>query len=158
MILNWVEVSPPAQTSTFAPAQWAPVLLDDPFVDWRRRKPYGLPLLPKNQVRAIGYRATLCFHCAMTALDLEARGWHACRVSLRMLRRLRGWRGVRRHGPVHAGRWARGGLTMREQEDLLGELHYRGSDDDCRPRSPTKSRSVGNAPAGSFRRLNYTWD
>ena len=74
MILNWVEVSPPAQTSTFAPAQWAPVLLDDPFVDWRRRKPYGLPLLPKNQVRAIGYRATLCFHCAMTALDLEARG------------------------------------------------------------------------------------
>ena len=45
--------------------EWISVLLDDPFEDWRRRKLCGLQLMPEDQVRAIGYQAMLCFHCAM---------------------------------------------------------------------------------------------
>ena len=54
--------------------EWVPVLLDDPFEDWRRCKPCGLQLLPDDQVRVFGYQATLRFHCAMTALNREALG------------------------------------------------------------------------------------
>ena len=67
-----------------------PVLLDDPVEDWRRCKPCGLQLLPEDQVRVVGYQATPCFHCAMTALNLEALGEGVrMDVSLEMLRRLR---------------------------------------------------------------------
>ena len=70
--------------------EWIPVLLDDPFEDWRRCKPCGLHLLPEDQVRVIGYQATLCFHCAMTALNLEALGPNVrTDVSLELLSRLR---------------------------------------------------------------------
>ena len=69
---------------------WIPVLLDDPFVDWRRCKPCGLDLLPEDQVRVVGSKATLCFHCAMTGLNLEALGERTrMDVSLELLRRLR---------------------------------------------------------------------
>ena len=54
--------------------EWTPVLLGDGFEDWRRCKLCGLPLLPEDQVRVLGYQATLRFHCAMTALNLEALG------------------------------------------------------------------------------------
>ena len=38
----------------------------------------------------VGYKATLCFHCAMTALNLEALGEGTrMDVSLELLRRLR---------------------------------------------------------------------
>lgn len=67
-----------------------PVLLDDPVEDWRRCKPCGLQLLPEDQVRVVGYQATPCFHCAMTALNLEPLGEGVrMDVSLEMLRRLR---------------------------------------------------------------------
>ena len=70
--------------------EWISVLLDDPFEDWRRCKPCGLHLLPEDQVRVIGYQATLCFHCAMTALNLEALGANVrTDVSLELLSRLR---------------------------------------------------------------------
>ena len=50
----------------------------------------GLPLLPEDQVRVLGYQATLRFHCAMTALNLEALGEGVqVDVSLELLRRLR---------------------------------------------------------------------
>ena len=70
--------------------EWVPVLLDDPFEDWRRCKPCGLPLLPEDQVRVLGYQATLRFHCAMTALNLEALGANVrIDVCLELLSRLR---------------------------------------------------------------------
>ena len=70
--------------------EWVPVLLDYSFEDWRRCKPCGLPLLPEDQVRVLGYQATLCFHCAMTALNLEALGPNVrTDVSLELLSRLR---------------------------------------------------------------------
>ena len=70
--------------------EWVPVLLDDPFEDWRRCKPCGLQLLPEDQVRVLGYQATLCFHCAMTALNLETLGPNVrTDVSLELLSRLR---------------------------------------------------------------------
>ena len=69
--------------------EWVPVLLDDPFEDWRRCKPCGLQLIPEDQVRVLGYQATLCFHCAMTALNLEALGPNVrIDVSLELLSRL----------------------------------------------------------------------
>ena len=41
-------------------------------------------------MRVIGYKARLCFHCAMTALNLEALGAGVrVDVSLELLRRLR---------------------------------------------------------------------
>ena len=50
----------------------------------------GLPLLPEDQVRVFGYQATLCFRCAMTALNLEALGPNVrTDVSLELLSRLR---------------------------------------------------------------------
>ena len=50
----------------------------------------GLPLLPQDQVRVLGYQATLRFHCAMTALNLEALGPNVrTDVSLELLSRLR---------------------------------------------------------------------
>ena len=50
----------------------------------------GLPLLPEDQVRVFGYQATLRFHCAMTALNLEALGPNVrADVSLEPLSRLR---------------------------------------------------------------------
>ena len=51
--------------------EWIPDLLGDGFEDWRRCKPCGLPLLPEDQVRVLGYQATLRFHCAMTALNVD---------------------------------------------------------------------------------------
>ena len=49
----------------------------------------GLPLLPDDQVRVLGYQATLCFHRAMTALNLEALGPNVrIDVSLELLSRL----------------------------------------------------------------------
>ncbi len=67
-----------------------PRLLDDPFEDWRRCKPCGLPLLPEDQVRVLGYQATLRLHCAMTALNREALGPNVrTDVSLELLSRLR---------------------------------------------------------------------
>ena len=71
--------------------EWIPLLLDDPFENWRRCKPCGPQLLPEDQVRVIGYQATPCFHCARTALNLEALGDNSVRVdvSLELLRKLR---------------------------------------------------------------------
>ena len=54
--------------------EWVPVLLGDGCEDWRRCKTCGLPLLPEDQARVLGYQATLRFHCAMTALNREALG------------------------------------------------------------------------------------
>ena len=70
--------------------EWVSVLLDDPFEDWRRCKPCGLPLLPEDQARVLGYQATLRFHSAMTALNREALGPNVrADVSLEPLSRLR---------------------------------------------------------------------
>ena len=70
--------------------EWTPVLLGDGFEDWRRCKPCGLPLLPEDQVRVLGYQATLRFHSAMTALNREALGPNVrTDVSLELLSRLR---------------------------------------------------------------------
>ena len=76
--------------SEYVMPEWIPVLLDDPFEDWRRRKPCGLLLPPEDQQRVIGYQATLCFHCAMATLNLEALGKGVrVDVSPELLRRLR---------------------------------------------------------------------
>ena len=98
MILTWHRPDGPGVVyvratvdgiSEYVMPEWIPVLLDDPFEDWRRCKPYGL-LLPENQQRVIGYQATLCFHCAMATLNLEALGKGVrVDVSLELLRRLR---------------------------------------------------------------------
>ena len=76
--------------SEYVMPEWIPVLLGDPFKDWRRCKPCGLQLLPEDQVRVIGYQATLCFHCSMVALNLESLGEGVrVDVSMELLQRLR---------------------------------------------------------------------
>ena len=70
--------------------EWVPVLLGDGFRGLAPVQTCGLPLLPEDQARVLGYQATLCFHCAMTALHLEALGEGVrVDVSLELLRRLR---------------------------------------------------------------------
>ena len=69
---------------------WITTLLDGTFEGWRWYKPCGLMLVPEDQARVVGYHATLCFHCAMTVLNLEALEPDVrMGVSLQLLRRLR---------------------------------------------------------------------
>ena len=99
MILTWHRPDEPGVVyvkatvdgiSEYVMPEWIPVLLGDPCEDWRRCKRCGLQQLPEDQVRVIGYQATLRFYCAMTVLNLEALGEGVrVDVSLELLRRLR---------------------------------------------------------------------
>ena len=89
--------------SVYAMPEWFPVLLDDPFEDWRECKHCGLQLLPEDEVRVIGYKATLCFHCAIISLPLKARGRASEARIVGSIEQAAGWRRVPRGGAAYAG-------------------------------------------------------